>query len=719
MRKENKKQDNRKENVKPDNKVVNQNKEDKKGLSPFMATLIVQVLVVFLTELGFRVIFGSSILDWSILRIFTSSALIGCFFTLITCWMKPVIRKIILVVLDFLIILYAWLQLCFMDFLGAFISMGSAEQGTKITDYIGDFILSVNWKNYLLFIIFILLILYFIFEKKIITNTYNDKISLKNSINIWSTLLCILVCVLVFMLTLDLGFMQDKYQTVSNRNLFKNASNPALAIKNFGTTVYFLLDAKGTLMGLDNEDEYVPINNQEEVAKKVETDNSRHMDDTIWDKVIEEETDSNFKKLNQYFKNREITDKNDYTGIFEGKNLIVVMLESVSSVVFERQYSEYFPTLYKMYSEGITAINHYSPRNNCATGESELTMATSLYSIETTCTVNTYKNNVYPEALLSIFKNNDYYTSAYHDYTDQYYNRSSYEKNLGAMDFYNVKGLGMSYNPAYVEWPSDVTFVKKALPKFIEKDKYASFMISVTSHSPYMYSSEWGNKYVSLFKDLNIDTTTKRYLSKVKVVDLAMEEMLKELEEAGKLEDTVIVLFGDHYPYALSNNQFNSLSEKDVTVNQEIDRTPFIIYNSGVESKAITKYATQLDITPTLLNMFGFEYDPRLYFGHDLMSEYEDYAIFPDNSWYSQLGFYNASKGVFHPNGESERDSYDDYIIAMNAKVTEYRNMSALAIKKNYFKNLFKKLDAKKEELAKEQELKEEENNKEVTESEE
>ena len=301
MRKENKKQDNRKENVKPDNKVVNQNKEDKKGLSPFMATLIVQVLVVFLTELGFRVIFGSSILDWSILRIFTSSALIGCFFTLITCWMKPVIRKIILVVLDFLIILYAWLQLCFMDFLGAFISMGSAEQGTKITDYIGDFILSVNWKNYLLFIIFILLILYFIFEKKIITNTYNDKISLKNSINIWSTLQCILVCILVFMLTLDLGFMQDKYQTVSNKNLFKNASNPALAIKNFGTTVYFLLDAKGTLMGLDNEDEYVPINNQEEVAKKVETDNSRHIDDTIWDKVIEEETDSNFKKLNQLF----------------------------------------------------------------------------------------------------------------------------------------------------------------------------------------------------------------------------------------------------------------------------------------------------------------------------------------------------------------------------------------------------------------------------------
>ena len=677
------------------------------GMHVFTADLIVEVLYIFLVEICFKLIFGSSISDWSILRIFTTSALLGGLFVIITSWMKPLARKIVLCILDFLIVLYAWLQLCLMDFLGTFISMGSAEQGTKITDYIGDFVLSVSVKNYFMFILFIIIVLYFVFEKKILKDGYTKKISFKNYETYVGIILYVIIFVCTFIISIHANFMQDKYQTISNKELFKNASNPSLAIKNFGTTVYFMLDAKGTVMGLNNEDEYVL--NETEVVKKIETDNSRHIDDTIWKLVMDDEKDSSFIKLNQYFSSREITDKNEYTGIFKGKNLILVMMESVGSAAFEKQYSEYFPTLHKLYSEGITAVNHFSPRNNCATGESELTTATSLYSIETTCTVNTYKNNVYPEALLSIFKNNDYYTSAYHDYTDQYYNRSLYEKNFGAMDFYNVKGLGMSYNPAYIEWPSDVTFVQKALPKFIEKDKFASFMITVTSHAPYLYSSEWGNKYVSLFSDLNVDTTTKRWLSKVKVVDLALEEMLKELEEAGKLKDTVIVLFGDHYPYALSNKQYNSLTEKDVTINQEIDRTPFIIYNSGIESKAITKYATQLDIAPTLLNMFGFEYDPRMYLGHDLMSEYDDYAVFPDNSWYSSKGFYNASKGVFIPNESSTEGASDDYIIAMNAKVTELRNMSALAIKKNYFNNLFKKLDAKKAELEKKQEVSESE----------
>lgn len=697
-------QNNSESNVKEDLPIVDKN-VSKQGIHNFISIIVVEILYLFFVEIGFRIIFGSSLLDWAVVRILVSSLAVGGLLAFITNPMKPIIRKIILILFNFLVVLYSWLQLCFMDFLGSFISMGSAEQGTKITDYIGDFLVSVSPKNYFLFILFVLFILYIIFEKKITRAKYNKKLIFSSFNTYICALLYAFVVIFLFMLTLDLNFMQNKYQTISNKELFKNTTNPALAIKNFGTTTYFLLDLKSTLFGLEENIDIISPNETKEI-EKIETNYSRHIDDTVWDMVIEEEKDSNFIKLNQYFKNREITDKNEYTGIFEGKNLIVVMMESVGSAVFDKKYSEYFPTLHKLYNEGITAVNHYSPRNNCATGESELTTATSLYSIETTCTVNTYKNNVYPEALLSMFKTNDYYTSAYHDYTDQYYNRSYYEKNFGAIDFYNVKGLNMSYNPVYVEWPSDVVFVEKALPKFINKERFASFMVTVTAHSPYMYSSEQGNKYISLFKDLNVDTTTKRYLSKIKVVDLAIEKMLEELTKANKLDDTVIVLYGDHYPYALSNKEYNSLTEIDITVNQEMDRTPLIIYNSAVESKAITKYATQLDIAPTILNMFGIDYDPRFYLGHDLLSEYDDYAIFPDNSWYAQIGFYNASKGIFIPKDSTvDAEFYDEYIIKMNGRVAELRNMSALAIKKDYFKNLFKKINAKKEELEREQEL--------------
>jgi phosphoglycerol transferase MdoB-like AlkP superfamily enzyme len=247
----------------------------------------------------------------------------------------------------------------------------------------------------------------------------------------------------------------------------------------------------------------------------------------------------------------------------------------------------------------------------------------------------------------------------------------------------------MTYNSAYKEWPSDKTFMETALPKFINKSKFASFMVTVSAHTPYVYSSEMGDKYLSLFDDLDIDKAAKRYLSKVKVVDTALEYLLETLEEEGVLDDTVLVIFGDHYPYGLSDSEYQSIAPYDISVNQEVDRTPFIIYNSQTEAQKITKYTSPLDYTPTLLNLLGIEYDPRLYFGHDIFSDdYEDFVIFPDNSWQSSKGFYNAARGEFTPN-EGVETLTDDEIIKLNQEVTTLRNMSALTIKKNYFNYLF------------------------------
>ena len=674
-------------------------------MSNTIHTLIFEVLYIFVLEIIFKIIFGSFAFDYTLIRIFSSSLIIGGAVTFITSKWK-LARKILLNIFNFGITIYAWVQLGFMDFLGAFISLGSAEQGTKIIDFIGDFLVSINPLDYIVFIMFIISILYYVFESKILKDDYNRVINYKSAITIISILLYFAVSSLVFYMTVDMSFMQNKYQTVSNKDLLKYSSDPALSIKNFGVTTFLFLDVKSTIIPTEERVLSFDGNNTNEKEKN---SLSREIDDTVWELVKEEETDSSFTTLNNYFMSREITDKNEYTGMFKDKNLIMIMLESVAYPVFLEEYKEYFPTLYKFQTEGISSINNYSPKNNCATGESEMTSVLSLYSIPTTCTVNTYKKNVYPEALLSMFNKNNYYTSAYHDYTDQYYSRSVFEKNFGAMKYYGVTDLGMSYNYLYKEWPSDVTFVKKALPKFIKEDRFASYMVSVTSHSPYMYSSEWGDEYVSLFKDLKLDTTTKRYLSKIKVVDLALTELLKELEEEGILDDTVIVLFGDHYPYALSSKQFASLVPYDVSINNEVDRTPFIIYNSKTDAKVIDKITSPLDYAPTILNLFGIDYDPRLYLGHDIFSTYEDYVIFPDNSWQTQSGFYNASKGVYIANENSDSEMSDEDIIKMNTMVSELRNMSALAIKKNYFNNLYQKIDKKTKQLEEEKEKEKEE----------
>lgn len=691
----------KKENIKKQ-KVNSKKKASKKKnnsilLEKSFISFLVETVFIFLLEVLFKIIFGSFSIDWNILRIFLSSIILSFIITLITFKMHNVPRKIILIVFNFFLAFYAWLQMGFIDFLGAFMSVGNAEQGTKITEFIFDFLLAYKFKSHLLYIPFIASTLYYAFEKMILKKNYDKKIDNPNKKFIAIVVIAFIFLLDLYGITVISESMQSKYQTVSNKSLFKYPSNPSEAIKNYGISVYFILDLKSTVLGYTVEEYNVSTNEHIDTPAS----KSRNIDDTLWNKVIEREKDKNLLTLHNYYKNRTITEKNDYTGLFKDKNLIMIMMESISYNVFDEKYKEYFPTLYKLQQEGISSINNYSPKNNCATGESEMTSQISLYSIETTCTVNTYKNNVYPEALLNMMKKSGYYTSTYHDYTDQYYSRSIFEKNFGAEKYYGVTDLGMKYNPAYKEWPSDVTFMEKALPKFVDKERFATYMISVTGHSPYMYNSEYGNMYLSLFDDLDIDKTTKRYLSKVKVLDLALEYLLTALEEKGILDDTVIVLFGDHYPYALNEKQFASIATYDIKVNQDRDKTPFIIYNSATKSETITKYSSPLDYTPTILNLFDIEYDPRYYLGNDIFSDYEDFVLFPDNSWQNSKGYYNVAKGEFKPMNDEITIS-DEEIIKLNTLTRDLRNMSELTIKKNYFNYLYKEIEKEKQLIEKE-----------------
>lgn len=644
-------------------------------------SLILETLYIFLIEITVKLLLGTFSFSWPLLRIFISSIMLSGIFTIISSGFGNKLRKIFYIIVNLFIVVYAWVQVGFVGFLGAFMSIGNAGQGTKVTNYIADFLSSYNWTTHLIFIPFIIITLYYIFEKRITNKGYKTTFKIDKYNALYALFAYLILCGL-FYGTITFDFMQNKYQTISNKKLFKYPSNPSIAIKNYGTSVYFLLDVKGTLFG-EPDEEYVNYLSGTGFKSK-----TREIDDTKFDALIEEETNATYKTLNDFFISRDIPGTNEYTGKFEDKNLIMIMLESVSEAVFSDDYKEYFPTLNKLYKEGITGINNYSPKNNCATGESEMTSQISLYSIETTCTVNAYKNNVYKEALLYMMGKNDYYTSTYHDFTDHYYYRSTFEYNFGASKYYGVTDLGMTYSPLYKEWPSDLTMMENALPLFTDKEKFATYMVTVTSHTPYIYSSTYGDMYLDLFEGLDLDLPTKRYLSKIKVVDLAIEYLLDSLEEKGILDDTVIVLFGDHYPYALSSDEFQSIADYDISKNQEMDRTPFIIYNSETPGETITKITTPMDYTPTLLNLFGIDYDPRLYLGHDVFSEYDAYAVFPDNSWQSEEGFYSSSKGEFIPSGSGETIS-DETIIARNEEIANLRNMSTLAIRNDYMKYLF------------------------------
>src|SRR5574344_2670090 len=139
-------------------------------------------------------------------------------------------------------------------------------------------------------------------------------------------------------------------------------------------------------------------------------------------------------------------------------------MESTNDIAINE---EEYPNIYKLYSEGIHFNNNYSPRNNCSTGNNEMTVMTSLFTINNTCTANTYKKKTYFESIFNLFNNAGYQTSSYHDYAEYYYDRKTIHPNMGSMHYYNVVDLGIRWTSEYKEWPSDVDLLTTATPYFI------------------------------------------------------------------------------------------------------------------------------------------------------------------------------------------------------------------------------------------------------------
>lgn len=631
---------------------------------------------------------------YGILRIAISSLILSILVSLITSYFNKTISKITKLIICFIIFFYTFAEIGMYNFIGFYMGIGNGEQGTKITSYIADFFRSLRPTYYLLLIPIILIFIYYLFiDKKLLKYEEKKKsknIGFKKVIPTITSIVLIIGLSMLYYSTLIMPSMQNKLQTISNKSLFKYPENSNLSVSQFGVLLYGITDINSFIFDLSGDDENIILSTNSNKNEEI-TDFTRHIDDTAWNTLIEKEKNTTYNNLNKYFINRNITRKNEYTGIFKDKNLIVILLESVNEIAINK---EYFPNIYKIYNEGISFRNNYSPRNNCSTGNNEMSVMTSLYSVNNVCTANKYKRNVYPEAIFNVFKNHGYTTTSYHSYTDKYYSRHTIHPNMGSTKFYGVEDLKMEYSNVYEEWPSDLTFFETAMPYFVNDDKFLAFMTTVTTHQTYNVPSTLGDKYVDLFESTEYSKTVKRYLSKMIELDKALGYMLDELKKNGKLENTVIAMFADHYPYGLSNAQINTVLDYDVNVRMEVDRTPMVIYNSEIEPIKIEKYTSLVDLLPTLLNMFDVNHDPRLYIGNDIMDEdYVGRVAFVDGSWQDNVGFYRATNGKFTETNNDNKTYTTEELMEINTEISNEQKMSRLAIKNNYFKYLFEGLD--------------------------
>ena len=652
----------------------------------FITNYLIFLINLFLGEMIFKLISNYPILDWSTFRIFIGLNLISIILSLIISLLPRKISKIITLICIFALLMYTFLQIGFNSYLGVYMSFGTSSQFGAVQDYIFEFLSSLSWTYYLVFLPFVFTLIFCIFKKK---HSKEKKTGFRKLIYLLFALILTLFSVL-YIYTLNASYMQNPLQTVSNIELMSNPSIPSVAIKEFGTIGYGILDIKALIFpaNLDVDEEFEP--EISENSEPVEQDNSRNIDDRAWEMVIENEKNSTYNKLNKYYINRQVTPKNEYTGLFENKNLIIIMMESINDIIINE---EFFPNFYKLYTEGWHFNNNYSPRNSCATGNNEMSGMTGLYSINDSCTANKYKDNTYFESIFNLFNNSGYKTTSMHDFTESYYRRSVIHKNMGSQKYYGAQALKIPYYYNYGEWASDEDFFAKVLTildAYPEDTKFMTWLTTVSSHQPYSISSPYGDLYYRYFKNTKYNATTKRYLSKVKVLDNAIGILIDGLKERDMLDDTVIILFADHYPYGLAKSNIESVLGYKVTVDSVAEKTPLVIYNPTLEATAYDHYTSFMNLTPTIANLFNLDYDPRLYFGNDSLDpNYKGIVVFADGSWKNEHAYYNA--------GNSKINYYDDFytiddIKKINNEISMQMKMSSLSIKNNYFSYLNKNL---------------------------
>lgn len=392
-------------------------------------------------------------------------------------------------------------------------------------------------------------------------------------------------------------------------------------------------------------------------------------------------------EMNEYFGENgsgtetQTHETNEMTGIFEGKNLIYITAESFTDLAIDEKHT---PTLYKMSKEGLSFTNFYTPVWGVSTLDGEYVNCTGLIPKAGVWSMTEASDNCLPFTLGHQFGELGYVTKAYHNHRIDYYHRDKSHPNLG----YDFDGQGGSYDFGD-SWPeSDLEMINKTTPDFLTPDDngeiapFHVYYLTVSGHLEYNFKiQDMAAKHEKETEDLNLSQGPRAYVAANMELDLAMELLLKRLEEAEVLDNTVIVLAGDHYPYALSNKEISELRGHKISEPYEKFRSTAIVWTPGMEPMTIEKTASNLDLLPTVSNLFGLDYDSRLLMGTDIFSDRPGLVVFEDKDWISD-------RGTRQELVSSEAESDIKYVEETDSHVADMFKYSAWILNYDYYASL-------------------------------
>lgn len=402
-------------------------------------------------------------------------------------------------------------------------------------------------------------------------------------------------------------------------------------------------------------------------------------------KLAEEEKDVSIKNLHQYFSTVIPTNKNEYTGMFEGYNLIFLTAEGFSPWAVDPVVT---PTLYKLTHSGFVFENFYTPIWWTSTSDGEFVACTGLIPSGTNSFTKSAKCDM-PLTLGWQFKELGFSTRAYHDHSYKYYNRNLSHPNMG-YDYKGANGGGLEVKPTWPE--SDLEMMRVTIPEYIKDEKFHTYYMTVSGHMEYNFlGNSMSAKNRSYVENLPYSDNCKAYIACNKELDLALEYLINSLDEAGVLDKTVIVMSADHYPYGLSMDEINELAGHKVEENFELYKNNLVLWNSKIkEPIVVDKYCSSLDIMPTINNLFGIPFDSRLFMGQDILSDAPALVMMSNQSFITDHMKYNSKTGEIVKFDEEELP--ENYVKAYVNIVRNKFNVSGSIIKNNYYHSILKYL---------------------------
>ena len=446
--------------------------------------------------------------------------------------------------------------------------------------------------------------------------------------------------------------------------------------------------------------------NSEIIAEPIEYDYNAYVD---FASLIENENNQTTKKMHEYFGSLEPTMQNEYTGYFEGKNLIFMSVEAFCPYAIDKDFT---PTLYKLANEGFVFENYYQPSWSLSTTGGEFANMTGVIPewIDTGNSFIASEDKYMPYSLAHLLGGMGYSCKAYHNNSFDYYERDKTHPNLG----YDYKGIGNGLKLEHDYWPnSDLEMMRATLPEIIAESKetgvpFHTYYMTVSGHCNY----NWGGNYMSRKnKDAAVEaypdasTQVQAYMACNLEFEYACKYILEELEKEGILEDTVICFTADHYPYAMSEGSVDYYKELS-----GIDDSPrsisryknsLILYCASMEEPVIVDTPCySVDIVPTLDNLFNVKYDSRLYSGRDIFAtNYEPdevsssmpLVIVPIGNKYSFVtatGEYDSVTKEFKANPGIYIDE-EEYVKEVQSMIQNKWTYAKLIITNDYYRKVF------------------------------